>query len=119
MSRKSVVGLCGSALCFFSLLPADYRKKPNDWTVNIASSYNVQYTGGGDEGLIDGLRGTVDFATSERQNLTPVILDYMANISPIKARYVRVRPYNLGKITAWHPGADNDAFIFVYEIIIN
>ena len=30
---------------------ATFYKKPNDWTVKIASKYNRQYTGGGDEGL--------------------------------------------------------------------
>ena len=36
-------------------------KMPNDWTVKILSKYNRQYTGGGDEGLIDGIRGTTEF----------------------------------------------------------
>ncbi|MEP6848126.1 MAG: GH92 family glycosyl hydrolase, partial [Acidobacteriota bacterium] len=34
---------------------AKFIKRPNDWTVKIASKYNRQYTGGGDEGLIDGI----------------------------------------------------------------
>src|SRR5258707_5630648 len=46
---------------------AEFYKKPNDWTVSIASKYNRQYTGGGDEGLIDGIRGTVNFASGEWQ----------------------------------------------------
>ena len=46
------------------------------------------------------------------------IKDYMTEIAPTKARYVRVHAYNLGKIPAWHPGAGDDAFIFVDEIII-
>jgi len=29
-----------------------------------------------------------------------------------------VRAYNLGKIPAWHPGAGDDAFIFVDELFI-
>ncbi|HEX2641022.1 MAG TPA: glycoside hydrolase domain-containing protein, partial [Pyrinomonadaceae bacterium] len=46
---------------------AVFNKRPNDWTVQIFSKYNRQYTGGGDEGLIDGLRGTVNFASGEWQ----------------------------------------------------
>jgi putative alpha-1,2-mannosidase len=46
---------------------AHFYKKPNDWTVQIFSKYNRQYTGGGDEGLIDGIRGTVSFASGEWQ----------------------------------------------------
>jgi alpha-1,2-mannosidase, putative len=46
---------------------ARFYKKPNDWTVKIFSKYNRQYTGGGDEGLIDGIRGTTNFASGEWQ----------------------------------------------------
>ncbi|MGB4990625.1 MAG: GH92 family glycosyl hydrolase, partial [Pyrinomonadaceae bacterium] len=42
-------------------------KLPHDWTVKIASKYNRQYTGGGDEGLIDGIRGSLNFASGEWQ----------------------------------------------------
>ncbi len=46
---------------------AKLHKMPHDWTVKIASKYNRQYTGGGDEGLIDGIRGTLNFASGEWQ----------------------------------------------------
>ncbi len=46
---------------------ASLLKKPNDWTVKIDSKYNRQYTGGGDDGLIDGMRGTTNFASGEWQ----------------------------------------------------
>ncbi|HMS40348.1 MAG TPA: GH92 family glycosyl hydrolase [Pyrinomonadaceae bacterium] len=158
-------------------------KLPHDWTVKIFSKYNRQYTGGGDIGLIDGVRGTTNFASGEWQgyqaqdfiavidlqreteikklgggflqvarswiwmptriefetsndnvNFTKVaeiktdispedmehkIKDYFQNITPTKARYVRVKAINLGKIPAWHPGAGFDAFIFVDEIFID
>ena len=161
---------------------AKFIKKPNNWTVKIEHKYNRQYTGGGDEGLIDGIRGTVNFASGEWQGYQPKdliatidlqrestiselgggflqnarswiwmptrivfetsldgvtftkaaeiktdilptdmkeqIKDYVTRISPTKARYVRVHAYNLGKIPAWHPGAGDDTFIFVDEIII-
>lgn len=161
---------------------AKFFKKPNDWTVSIANRYNRQYTGGGDEGLIDGIRGTVNWASGEWQgyqphdllatidlqreteikrlgggflqdarpwiwmptriefevssdnvnfatvaeiktdidpaDMRPTIRDYKQDIAPVKARYVRVRAYNLGKIPAWHPGAGFDTFIFVDEIFV-
>jgi hypothetical protein len=50
-----------------SVSEARFYKRPNDWTVKIFSKYNRQYTGGGDEGLIDGIRGTVNFASGEWQ----------------------------------------------------
>ncbi|MBX3298750.1 MAG: GH92 family glycosyl hydrolase [Acidobacteria bacterium] len=158
------------------------NKRPNDWTVSIEHPYNRQYTGGGDDGLIDGIRGTLNFASGEWQGYQPYdlvatidlrratnvselgggflqnarswiwmptrivfetsmdgvtftkaaeirtdiaptdmkeqIKDYITKITPTKARYVRVHAYNLGKIPAWHPGAGDDAFIFVDEIIV-
>jgi len=162
---------------------ATFRRIPNDWTVKIDSKYNRQYTGGGDEALIDGIRGTTNFASGEWQgyqgqdfvatidlqketeikrvgggflqnvgswiwmpthiefetsldgvnftrvadiksdmavtNMEPSIRDYTQQIPSVKGRYVRVHAYNFGKIRAWHPGAGNDAFIFVDEIFID
>ncbi len=161
---------------------AKSNKMPHDWTVKILSKYNRQYTGGGDVGLIDGIRGNLNFASGEWQgyqdqdfvavidlqkettikkvgggflqdarpwiwmpthiefeisndgenfkkvadiktdvgvdNMTPTIKNYTQEISPVNARFVRVKAFNLGKIPAWHPGAGNDAFIFVDEIFV-
>jgi len=162
---------------------AKFYKKPHDWSVKILSKYNRQYTGGGDEGLIDGIRGTLNFASGEWQgyqdqdfvavidlkreteikrvgggflqdarpwiwmpkavefevsndgvnfskvaeiktdvapeDMKPQMKDYFQNITPTKARFVRVKATNLGKIPSWHPGAGFDAFIFVDEIFID
>ena len=158
------------------------NKMPHDWTVKLFSTYNRQYTGGGARGLIDGIRGTTNFASGEWQgyqaqdfmavidlqketeirklgggflqsarswiwmptrvefevsndnvnftrvaviktdvspeDMEPETRDYKTEIAPTRARYVRVKAYNLGKIPAWHPGAGFDAFIFVDEIFI-
>ncbi|HEX8735822.1 MAG TPA: GH92 family glycosyl hydrolase, partial [Pyrinomonadaceae bacterium] len=158
------------------------NKMPHDWNVKLFSTYNRQYTGGGARGLIDGIRGTTNFASGEWQgyqaqdfvavidlrrnteikklgggflqvarswiwmptriefevsddninfkkvaeiktdvapeDMEHKIRDYKTEITPTKARYVRVKAYNLGKIPAWHPGAGFDAFIFVDEIFI-
>jgi predicted alpha-1,2-mannosidase len=40
---------------------------PHDWDVKLFSTYNRQYTGGGPMGLIDGIRGTTNFASGEWQ----------------------------------------------------
>ena len=50
---------------------ATFYQMPNDWTVKIDSKYNRQYSGGGDEGLIDGIRGTLNFASGEWQGYQP------------------------------------------------
>jgi predicted alpha-1,2-mannosidase len=40
---------------------ATFVRRPHDWTIKISSHYNPQYTAGGPEGLIDGIRGTSNF----------------------------------------------------------
>ena len=52
-------------------------------------------------------------------DMTEQTKDYSANIKPTKARFVCVHAYNLGKIPAWHPGAGDEAFIFVDEIFVD
>lgn len=158
------------------------NKMQHDWDVKLFSAYSRQYTGGGARGLIDGIRGTTNFASGEWQgyqaqdfvavidlkrereikklgggflqvarswiwmptriefevsgdgenftrvaeiktdvateDMTHIIRDYKTEIKPSRARFVRVKAYNLGKIPAWHPGAGFDAYIFVDEIFI-
>ena len=43
---------------------------------------------------------------------------FEAEISPQKARFVKVVAYNAGKLPLWHQGAGGDAFIFIDEINI-
>jgi hypothetical protein len=47
-----------------------------------------------------------------------VMKDFVKSIPPKKARYVRIRAVNFGKIPAWHPGSGGDAWIFMDEIVI-
>ncbi|MBS1635582.1 MAG: GH92 family glycosyl hydrolase [Bacteroidetes bacterium] len=42
-------------------------KKPNRWTVRINSTYSKQYAAGGDEGLIDGICGDVNWRKGDWQ----------------------------------------------------
>jgi predicted alpha-1,2-mannosidase len=66
---------------------ATFHLIPNDWTVKIDSKYNRQYTGGGDEGLIDGIRGTKNFASGEWQGYQGQ--DFVATIDLQKKTIVR------------------------------
>ena len=43
------------------IVTALFHKIPHDWTVRIPSPYSSQYTGGGDQALVDGLRGSTNF----------------------------------------------------------
>jgi hypothetical protein len=47
-----------------------------------------------------------------------VTKDFIKTIAPQRARYVRLRAVNFGKIPAWHPGSGGDAWIFADEIVI-
>jgi hypothetical protein len=53
------------------VVDATFYRMPHDWTVKIDTKYNRQYTGGGDEGLIDGIRGSTSFASGEWQGYQP------------------------------------------------
>lgn len=44
-----------------------YKMPHPDWKLKINSIYNAQYTAGGDEGLIDGLRGTINWRAGSWQ----------------------------------------------------
>jgi hypothetical protein len=64
---------------------AVFYKKPNNFTVNILSKYNEQYTAGGDEGLIDGIRGDLNWRKGEWQGYQgqdfEAIIDLKATLS--------------------------------------
>ncbi|HEV2826589.1 MAG TPA: GH92 family glycosyl hydrolase [Pyrinomonadaceae bacterium] len=47
-----------------------------------------------------------------------IVRDFIRTIAPRKARYVRVKAYNYGRIPEWHPGKGGEAWIFVDEVII-
>ena len=165
-------------------ISATYFKKPNNYTIDIKSNYNKQYTAGGDEGIIDGILGTTNWKKGDWQGyqsqdfeavidlqsekklsnfratflqdsrswiLMPTKVEYYSSsdninfkligtientIDPkenenkienfsyksakdIKARYVKIKAYNFGKLPNWHQGYGGDAFIFIDEITIN
>jgi hypothetical protein len=165
-------------------ISATFFKKPNNFTIDIKSKYNLQYHAGGPEGLIDGIFGTenwrkgdwqgyqsqdfeamidmqstreisqitanflqdtrswilmptkveyyvsednVNFTLFDTQNNTIDPKEYKTIIKgfesiqlPIKARYVKVKAINFGKLPEWHQGfpSEGDAFIFLDEITI-
>jgi predicted alpha-1,2-mannosidase len=155
---------------------------PN-WLVDIKSTYNKQYTAGGDAGIIDGLFGSIDWRKGGWQGYQSqdfeVIIDltkeiditsikanflqdsrswilmpksvnfeysldgkkyipitelthnvaandytvstksFVQQITITKARFIKVKAINFGKLPSWHQGAGGDAFIFIDEISID
>ena len=173
--------ISGNEYSYFT--ESEYYKIPNNIKVELQSQPNLQYTAGGPEALIDGIRGKTnwrlgrwqgyqgqDFSAvidlskeKEIRNISVGFLQdarswiwmpkyieiYISNdnitfekigtvdnriidtdlevtinelaLAPektVKARYVKVKAINYGKIPGWHPGAGGDAFIFVDEIKI-
>ncbi|MFN3967527.1 GH92 family glycosyl hydrolase [Flavobacterium sp.] len=165
------------------IISGNFFKKPNNYTINIKSTYNPQYHAGGPEGLLDGINGTTNWrkgdwqgyqsqdfeATIDLQSektitecngtflqdsrswiLMPTKVEYYVSTdnvnftlvgtidntldaketentvtnfglklnSATKAKYVKVKAYNYGKLPEWHQGAGGDAFIFVDEITV-
>ena len=47
-----------------------------------------------------------------------IITDFSQKINPVKARYIRLKAKQLGKIPEWHLGKGDESFIFIDEIII-
>ena len=54
-----------------------------------------------------------------QQEMNGVAKEFRQSVTPTKARFVRVRAHNIGKIPTWHPGVGGDPWIFVDEILIN
>ncbi|HYD90002.1 MAG TPA: GH92 family glycosyl hydrolase, partial [Flavobacterium sp.] len=48
-------------------LSASFLKKPNNYAITIKSKYNRQYTAGGAEGLIDGIKGSTNWRKGDWQ----------------------------------------------------
>jgi hypothetical protein len=161
---------------------AKFYKFPTNWTLAVANKYNPQYSAGGDEGIIDGIRGnenwrkgewqgyqTNDFEvvvdmkkvgsitevgagflqdtrawilmpvkidieisldgknwkpagqinhTIEPKDFTVQVKDMSLALKNVKARYVKIKAINFGKLPEWHQGYpfDGQAFIFVDEV---
>jgi len=60
-SSKEIYATTKSDSARSNPVEAKFFKRPNAWKINILSKYNAQYTAGGDEGIIDGLRGDQDW----------------------------------------------------------
>jgi hypothetical protein len=72
-----------------------------------ASEDNVNFT------LVQTVNNTID--PKQEGN---IIKTFDAKLAKIKARYIKVKAYNFGKLPQWHQGAGGDAFIFIDEITV-
>ena len=78
-----------------NIVSATYFKKPNNYTINIKSTYNPQYHAGGPEALIDGIFGTENWKKGEwhgyqSQDFETVIdLQINKEISTLSANFLQ------------------------------
>ena len=160
----------------------NFFRRPNDFSIELKSTYNKQYHAGGPDGLLDGIHGSenwrkgdwqgyqgqdfeavidmqqprdvvslsatflqdsrswilmptkVEFYISDdNQNFRLVgnalnsldprsteneIRPFGVTVDKTRARYVKIKAYNFGKLPEWHQGFGGDAFIFIDEILI-
>ncbi|MCW5898203.1 MAG: GH92 family glycosyl hydrolase [Flavobacteriales bacterium] len=83
---------------------ARFVKRDNDRTVELESNYAPQYAAGGDQALVDGLRGGQDFRTGEWQGFEAQ--DVLATVD--LGRPMRIRRLGLGVLQdirswIWYP----------------
>ena len=77
------------------VVKATFRKMPHNWSLTLNSKYSNQYRGGGDDALIDGIRGTTNFTGGAWQgfqgkDLTAVVdLGRTENISKLGAGFLQ------------------------------
>lgn len=54
----------------------------------------------------------------DAQNTDVQIANFETAIPETKAKFIKVKAYNFGKLPVWHQGAGGDAFIFIDEVTV-
>lgn len=76
-------------------ISATFFKKPNNYTIDIKSTYNPQYHAGGKEGLLDGINGSTnwrkgDWQGYQSQDFEAVVdLQYAKEVSNFSATFLQ------------------------------
>ncbi len=64
---------------------AHFYKRPNNYTIQLNCTYNKQYTADGDEGLLDGLTGDLDWRKGRWQGYQGQDFEATVDLQQIKA----------------------------------
>lgn len=64
---------------------ARYKKAPHNWTIKLNTAYEQQYDGGGANGLIDDLRGEVDWRKGNWQGYQKADMDVVIDLQETKS----------------------------------
>ncbi len=70
------------------------------------------------DGTTWSLVGQLDVKVDPK-DYTPQIAHPQLKFTPQKAKYMKVKAYNFGKLPSWHLGVDGEAYIFCDEITVS
>jgi hypothetical protein len=87
MNSSKVYAFAKQGKYVSNISEATFYKMPNHWLVKLRSMYNMQYTAGGPEGLIDGLRGDIDWKKGRWQGYQSQ--DFEVNIDLLQSQYIK------------------------------
>lgn len=65
-------------------ISATFFKKPNNYTIDIKSTYNPQYHAGGNDGLLDGIFGTTNWRKGDWQGYQSQDFEAIVDLQEIK-----------------------------------
>lgn len=96
------------------IFSANFLQDSRSW---ILMPTKVEYYVSNDNINFD-LFGTIENTIDPKESENKIkAFKYLSPI-PVRARYVKIKAYNFGKLPEWHQGAGGDAFIFIDEITI-
>jgi predicted alpha-1,2-mannosidase len=67
-----------------SRVSSSFFKKPNNYTIDIKSTYNPQYHAGGKEGLLDGINGTTNWRKGDWQGYQTQDFEAIVDLQSVK-----------------------------------
>jgi len=65
-------------------ISAQFFKKPNNYTIDIKSTYNPQYHAGGKEGLLDGINGSTNWRKGDWQGYQTQDFEAIVDLQSVK-----------------------------------
>ena len=65
-------------------ISATYFKKPNNYTIDIKSTYNPQYHAGGKDGLLDGINGSTNWRKGDWQGYQSQDFEAIVDLQNVK-----------------------------------
>lgn len=78
--------MCGPNSWFVQsdTISATYFKKPNNYTIDIKSTYNPQYHAGGKDGLLDGINGSTNWRKGDWQGYQTQDFEAIVDLQNVK-----------------------------------